>query len=251
MQNIKLTDQELNIIKTKHRLKNADGREGFICCYEDEGKKVALKIFDTKNHDMLANKEKKIILLNNMNLDSNILTPIKTVSNNNEIVGYTQEFIWPHKTFDDLKLNTKASVKLDYLRQAKQLIENLHENGIIHADINSFNFMVNHETVKLCDIDNSQIGDLANDVSIYYVNNYKKYNNGEIDFNCDIYSFNIVTIALLKKYDNLGAQFHIESYISYKDWVNNMYNKMKLWNHQFKGDYFIDNIDKKTKIKFL
>ena len=51
---------------------------------------------------MLANKEKKIILLNNMNLDSNILTPIKTVSNHNEIVGYTQEFIWPHKTFDDL-----------------------------------------------------------------------------------------------------------------------------------------------------
>lgn len=106
MQNIKLTNEEINKIKNKNKIKNADGFEGAIYTYCDEGKLVALKLFTTKDIEVLKNKEKKIILLHQKPLNKNILKPIKTVSDNDHIIGYTEELILPHNTFEDIKLNT-------------------------------------------------------------------------------------------------------------------------------------------------
>lgn len=250
MQNIKLTDEELITIKKKNKIKNANGQEGAIYFYHDDGKKVALKLFTTKNPQVLENKTKKIILLHQKPLNDNILKPIKTVSNHDTIVGYTEELFLPNETFDDIKLHYSKQKKINYLRQAKSLIEHLHSHGIIHGDINAFNFIIANGIVKICDIDNSSINGLPVDVKHYNLSQYLEGTN-KLDYNSDIYCFNLLTIALLKKLIDIYAIEYINnSFPVYKD-IRQIYHDMNNLSPNYNGEYLIDHINEKTKIKLI
>lgn len=250
MQNIKLTDKEIITIKTKNKIKGARGQEGSIYFYRDEGKTFALKLFTATNPNILENKEKKIMILNKKPLSEGILKPIKTVSNNDQIIGYTQQLIWPHQTFFDLKTSTKKTTKIEYLQQAKQLIEELHDNNIIHGDIRSFNLLVQNNKVKICDIDNCIVNDLNSDLDGWCKKLYKQ-KFGSIDSKLDIFCFNLVTIAVLKNIFDIYAINYIKnSSPLYKD-IYQIYQDMNNINSNYTGEYLIDHINKKTKIKLI
>lgn len=250
MQNIKLTQDELDYIKNKNKLKNAYGKESELFSFEDNGQKVALKIFNTNNPSILERKEKKITLLNKLNLSNNVLKPIKTVSLNDYIIGYTQELIWPHKTFEDIKTGVRKKTKINYLLQAKDLIEELKINNIVYGDIHSFNFLVNNNTVKLCDIDNVSINGIENEVrSLLAWEYFDRY--GYIDFNCDVFCFNLLTISMLKKYIDTWTLSYLKYASSEYDEIQKIYENMRNNDIAFDGEYIIDYINKKTKVKNL
>lgn len=250
MKNIKLTDKEIATIKKKNKIRNANGQEGFIYFYHDEGKIVALKLFTTTNLQTLDNKAKKIILLHQKPLDDNILKPIKTVSNKDAIIGYTEELVLPNETFEDVKLRNSKKQKIDYLRQAKVLIEHLHSHEIIHGDVNSFNFIISNGIVKICDLDNSSINGLPTDIQHYNLIHYLKKRT-TLDYNSDIFCFNLLTIAVLKKIVDIYAINHIQdTFPLYKD-IRQIYQEMDDLDSNYNGEYLIDYINEKTKIKFL
>lgn len=250
MQNINLSDQQLQLLKKKYKLRGLDGTEGQIYLYNDNGQKVAMKLFNTTCPKVLENKEKKIKLLYKKPLDSNILKPIKTVSNNDRIIGYTQQLVLPHSTFDDIKVSANKKNKLEYLKKAKYLIENLHDNDIIHGDIRSFNLLVQHNVVKLCDIDNCIIEDLNYDVQGSFADIYKN-GVGTIDKYIDVFSHNIVTVAVLRKLLDHVVYDYIKKAVSINSDIATIYNEMLNLSENYSGEYLIDKIDKKMKIKFL
>lgn len=250
MQNIKLTNKQLETLKSKHQLRDANGSEGQIYLYNDNGQKVAIKLFNTTNLNILENKEKKIILLNKLPLNENILKPIKTVSNNEQVIGYTQELIWPHHTFSELKILMLKKDKIDVLKQAKSLIENLHNNGIVHGDIRSLNLLSQDKKVKICDIDNCIIDGLNFDTYGWFTNDYNK-NVKCIDERLDIFCFNLVTLALLKRIMDDTVYAHMkDAYIFNKD-IKKIYEEMLNLTENYNGEYLIDYINQKTKIKLL
>lgn len=250
MQNIKLTNEEIITIKKKNKIKDANGQEGTVYFYYDEGKVVALKLFTTTDSNILENKEKKIILLNRKPLSEGILKPIKTVSNNDQIIGFTQELVWPHQTFFDLKVATKKAKRIEYLQQVKKLIEELHNNNIIHGDIRSFNLLVQNNKVKICDMDNCIVDNLNSDLDGWCTNFYQqKVKN--IDPKLDIFCFNLVTIAILKQTFDIYAIDHIKNSLPiYKD-IYQIYQNMINLDSNYNGEYLIDYINKKTKIKLI
>lgn len=123
-----------------------------------------------------------------------LITPTNIINLGGLNVGFTMEF-FNGKTFDNAP--KEYLNKLSILKNAKEILKNIHKNGIIVGDLHGGNILFNNKNeVKFCDIDgmittrfqNKRMNNLEKD----YFEVFKI-----IDEKCDIYLFNLLSLAIL------------------------------------------------------
>ena len=97
-----------------------------------------------------------------------------------------------------MKIKTKEYIKkLTILKTAKKTLTDIHKENIIVGDLHGGNILFNNKgEVKFCDID----GMITTPFQNKRMNNLEKDyfdNFNIIDKNCDIYLFNILSLAIL------------------------------------------------------
>lgn len=198
MKSIELTNKEFEKFLT---LFNTSYES--IIYYKDD---IIYKIFrrdkDSNNkyakydENVLENKKKKIMLLNEMDLDEHFLKPQDLVYIDGEFRGYTMEFA-SLDTLGDYMFN-KRKDKIKYLKEARNLITKAHEKGIILGDVNVFNFIFKDNFLALGDLDNATIFPYKTDVFNENISGRYLYYH-PLDKNLDIFLFNIMSLSLLTK----------------------------------------------------
>lgn len=136
---------------------------------------------------------KELLLLNKINIDS-IIKPINIVNIDGLNKGFTMEY-FNGKSLDYTPNDYESRIKI--LKNAKNNLLEIHDKGIIVGDVHSGNILYNSKfETKFCDADGMIISK----------DNPKRMNNlereyfeimGVVDKTCDIYLFNILTLAIL------------------------------------------------------
>lgn len=144
----------------------------------------------------LINKQAKLLLLNDMDLDERFVKGKELIFINNEFCGYTMDFI-SFETLDDFLFKNNR-IKVNLLKQIKNIIKEAHQKGIILGDINSNNFIIKNGLAYICDLDNCTLGNYKTDrFNICLTNNYLR--KKELNQNIDLYLFNILIIYMITK----------------------------------------------------
>lgn len=143
--------------------------------------------------EILENKRKKLLLLNDISLDNRFIKANSLIYINDEFRGYTMDFI-SYITLNDC-INKRKKEKLRLLKEAREIIKEAHKNGIILGDINLKNFILGN-ILKIGDLDNCCIDEFKTDSLNYSIIDryllFKKF-----DENLDWYLFNIISIAMI------------------------------------------------------
>ena len=126
-------------------------------------------------------------------LDDIIARPLHLVTMNNVPIGYTmKEF---GISLD--KVNVPFTERVKILEQCRNIIQRLHEKGIILGDIKLQNFLYKDGQVKICDICNARVGtyDITVKNTITLFHESKRH---VVDEYTDIQAFNYMTYIFLK-----------------------------------------------------
>lgn len=183
MKEIELTKEYLNKLKKRygHYLSKAD-------IYFDNDK--VYKIFNTPE-DFKEIKE-KIEYFHTLNIP-NITNPNEIIRLNNNQIGYSMDY-FKGQNFKYLKI-MNLELKLKYLNLAKQTLKLIHQNNILVGDLHCNNIMFLNDEIKFCDIDSYRINN--EDTLLNYRGTQYLAKFGNIDKRCDIFQFNILTLAIL------------------------------------------------------
>ena len=171
------------------------GSFGTIFNVKYKGEKMALKSFYYPSVISTEERLKIIDFANNKEKFSNsLIIPRYVVGDNNEIKKYLTEKV-DGNSFSHYK-NADIKEKLFMLRKAKNVINKMHEQGIIHGELHLGNMLYDGENVYIIDFDQSQYGNykLSNDE--YFLTKTYVEENG-VDPSVDIFIFNIATYALI------------------------------------------------------
>ena len=181
--NIELTKKELiSLMATETSLY---GGEGIILKgpYEKEVRKLFHYPVSRETADLekfyyrMDNKQKKLTELYQKQIENDI-TPIRTVSYEDSIVGYDM-------TSPNLKKPTHYDI--EKLQKLKGKIKQFHDQGIVHGDIKESNILINSQgEIVLCDLDNMQVDDYPIDYFNYMITPFSN-ENGLVNQNADIY----------------------------------------------------------------
>ena len=156
--------------------------------YNETAYKILLK--DTTLND---ENIKELNFLSELKIEG-LITPINIVNLDGLNVGFTMDY-FNGKTFDNAP--KEYLKKIAILKGARAILSNIHRNGVTVGDLHGGNILFNTKNeVKFCDIDGMLTTQFQN----------KRMNNLErdyfetfniIDKNCDIYLFNILSLAIL------------------------------------------------------
>lgn len=146
------------------------------------------------NDTILSDSDiKELNSLNELKIDG-LIKPNDIINLDGLNVGFTMDY-FNGKTFDNIP--KEYIKKLNILKKAEKILKEIHKNNIIVGDLHGGNILYNNKNeVKFCDIDGMLTTPFQN----------KRMNNLErdyfeifnvIDKNCDIYLFNILTLAIL------------------------------------------------------
>lgn len=180
---------DYNEITIDDKWKEKNGAYGVVKkCYLDN-KTYALKLFYDKSYIRL--KRKNIENLHSLNNDE-LLTPIFWTNNK---TAYLTHFFDANELDVSEYLTTKE--KIEKLKNAKKVILNMHEAGIIHADLISPNILSSDKICKIIDFDN--VSFLDNKVNIRQLNptSYNFIKNYGLKKEIDIHLFNILTFYII------------------------------------------------------
>lgn len=228
MESIFLTKEELGSLKELFKHEPA-GVEGNIYLYEDD---KVLKIFKSKDPNILKNKYNKIHLLNKLN-QNNITLPEKLVYIDGEFAGYSMKYYSDSETLYEKSFKSRKSELIHYLKLLKNIVLDLHSKNICLIDFNSCNFLIDNGNIMLCDCDNWCINEFKPDV--LNVNTNELLNRGiELGPIMDIYNFNLMTVCVLKRI--------FMSYI-----IHYITNNRAFYNKE--AEEIIDNMLDKNKIE--
>ena len=256
--NIILTPEELMDIK-KNASSYVSGAEGIII--KEPDKKVVRKILlsevkediDKKTEDIeriRRNKQSKVVRLGTMETLKNELKVSATITDyQGKFIGYEMSSPVPLYPLDTNPFVT-VEEKVEYLKQLKRRLEDLHQHGIIYGDIKESNILWNNEqgVICFCDLDNTQIGTCPIDLVNYSISNFVD-ENGYISTGVDEYMFNVLTIQQLF-YPNLDYRNVIEKMRKLKPGDNaskefaKTLRKMKRTTNYYDGGYLIDYLRK-------
>lgn len=191
MQYIEVTKEELEKMKLIYPTTGDYYKNVFSHLYFD-GEKTVYKVL-LGDHSLDDIKIKELIYLKNLSLTSTT-NPLNILT----IDGIPSAFTIEHfdgKNLDSIPKEYKK--RLNILRSAKNNLLDIHRNHIIVGDLHSGNILFNENgETKFCDID----GMLITPGSMKRMNNLEREYFEvfhTIDQRCDIYLFNILTLAIL------------------------------------------------------
>lgn len=154
----------------------SEGEEGYV--YSDG--EFAYKIFKTKNLKTLNNKEDKLDVLNEIDID-NVVKPLFGIYDKNKLCGYAMKYIDANNLFMMTKFNKmyNDNVYLDIfyiqIEYISKLLKEIHSSKykLVVGDINSNNIIFDKEFLPyFIDVDSWQVGKLNNDGYAYFYAQY-------------------------------------------------------------------------------
>ncbi len=165
-----------------------------IYSYKEDDRYVFIKRFKNLEDDILKNKERKLLILNQTDVLNDNEKPIDLYYDNDEFIAYSM-FIDIRKSLDDKSITTNK-MKLDLLKKLRERIEELNSKGIYIGDFNVENFGIrSNGSIKLRNVDDYEVNGLPMDVDNDRIKEYKKHCL-KID-NIDNYLFNYFTLDYL------------------------------------------------------
>jgi len=150
------------------------GHGGEAVVYQIE-KNLVAKIFKDSSHPDFITSEEKAAATDKIQehqsklpnfpkgTPNNVITPIDMVTNNNQIIGYTMQFIdradglkqFSKNKFRQLIPNNDISIIFKDLRNT---VDKLHKNNIVIGDFNDLNILVHQKKPYIIDTDSFQYG---------------------------------------------------------------------------------------------
>ena len=131
------------------------GAEGKVTRFSND--KVAKYFYYEKN---IENKIDKIKEIKKMNI-SNITNPHEIIYINDNIKGYTMDYIKYDSTLKKCMESKKTlEEKINYLKKMEKIMKEIHKHNVVLVDLMYHNFLISGDEVKAIDIDN------------YYLKNY-------------------------------------------------------------------------------
>lgn len=209
------------------------------CIYD--GKIYALKTFKADNH--LNGKRRKIDLLGEIDNEV-LLTPKFWVKKDNNKNQYLSDFCCGKDII--ACENDFNPIKIKLLKASRQAILSMHKEKIIHCDISPSNIMLEGNSPKITDFDNSTYAgfttDLkdANDFAYEFI---KKYG---IIPEVDIHMFNLLTISIMNSWDILEVRKRLrckEYGMFYEPEAKKICNRLFLDSDIPNKDFLIDTLD--------
>lgn len=187
----KIDFKELEIKKQKEE-KTGSFSENFKCKFDK--KLYAFKLFNDSNY--IYDKLEKIELISKIN-EKELLTPKILVTKDNNIIGYLTDYYNGYSASNYKNLYTYEMKKIKILNNMKNSINVMHQNGIIHGDLHSSNYLIKNTGAKIIDFDNCEYKsfkmniDDTNDLSYDFITKYGVCK--EVDY----YLFNLVTFQMM------------------------------------------------------
>ncbi|MEG0909788.1 MAG: hypothetical protein RSH78_05455 [Bacilli bacterium] len=220
------------------------GSESKVYQYKDE----AIKIF--MNKSSIRNKEKKIILIHDLNI-KNIVKPNNIIINSKgKTIGYSlnkietnfDENLWHYNT------NTNSlDKKIEKLKALEETLKELHKNNITMVDFNYFNFLLDKEdNLNIIDSDNYRVGKLKEDLKPILFYKYYKKKYGKIDENYDKFAYGMQILITLPFLPFLMDYF---SDTPKDNLIETIINDLDI-NSKLK-DYFYNLLDPKTENEYI
>ncbi len=211
-----------------------------VCYYNN--KKYAYKQF--KNSKFLNGKRRKLSMLSNINISRLLVPKFWVCKNGNAKNAYLTDFC-KGKSFDFLGVENIEN-KVNKINDSKNLIISMHEEGIIHADLNPSNILYNKEKTSIIDFDTCSFRNYKTNLletTDYCQEFIKKYG---IKPELDIFMFNILTYSLIQDCDYYLVRNSINK--QKYGFFDNKYGR-KICNSLFldddipNNDFLIDTID--------
>lgn len=230
----------------KENIKNIcnGGGESEISFYVLNGSLVFLKRFRSNDELLLNNKLNKLEFITSSGIFNNEVEVLGAAIENGKFVGYFMKY--DPNYIKPINIGLDLNTKINLLRILREKIEILNSYNIFILDFNNRNFLMNNNAnnIKLCDLDNFQIGNmkanLISDVAQDYLNSE---NN---DMYVDNFCFNLYTLSLISgiimpyifDYIHSGK---IPKCLDTKE--NREFIKtLRLYSNKYQKGYLIDNI---------
>lgn len=246
MKNIELSKKEYNQLDKQENIV-ANGIEGHVLKYYDD-ELVYLKIFNS--FLMPSDLEKRLMYLCKLKNIKIITLPLKTVTVNHELVGYSME------PYYDSLFNQRFMFdqKLRLLFKVKSALDILHENGIIYGDIKADNILSDGTDIRFCDMCNVKMGEMDFNVKTPFITNYQNKTK-KIDHKLDNYVMNLFSLSYLRGIKSIQNEKDIKKMLD-KNNIPLYYDKIEFLkilkeilnlDKNYSGEYLIDVIKDKYK----
>lgn len=220
------------------------GGESEISFYMLNGSLVFLKRFRSSDELLLNNKFNKLGFITSSGIFNNEVEVLGAAIEDGKFVGYFMKY--DPNYIKPINIGLDLNTKIHLLRILRGKIEILNSYNIFILDFNGGNFLMNNSenNIKLCDLDNFQIGnmksDLISDVAQDYLNseNDARY--------VDNYCFNLYTLSLISgiimpyifDYIHSGK---IPKCLDTKENIE-FIKTLRLYGNKYQKGYLIDNI---------
>lgn len=214
--------------------------EGNLFLYHNK----VYKIFKRTTVTDYANKEAKLRILRALQPISGLILPEALLYLHGNFVGYVMPYI-KSKPLSSYTFH-KKSIKLELLHKAKEVVTRAHEAGIILGDLHLSNFLVDEKgDVHACDLDSCTIGPYLTNCFVDFQALYLQYH--PLDIHLDYFSFNICTIALLKKYlESMVIREVSHNRLFSRQVEPEVYDQFVHFQKEYKGVYLIDHLKNKS-----
>lgn len=220
------------------------GGESEISFYMLNGSIVFLKRFRSNDELLLNNKFNKLGFITSTGIFNNEVEVLGAAIEDGKFVGYFMKY--DPNYIKPINIGLDLNTKIHLLRILREKIEILNSYNIFILDFNDGNFLMNNsaDNIKLCDLDNFQIGnmksDLISDVAQDYLNSE---NNARY---VDNYCFNLYTLSLISgiimpyifDYIHSGK---IPKCLDTKENIE-FIKTLRLYSNKYQKGYLIDNI---------
>lgn len=246
LEKIKIDDKELEIL---YNWKFDESKEANVYLAKYKNKYKVIKIF--KNHYVIDNKIKKIILLKErLKNQDNIVAADSFVADDKNIIGYMMPYIKGTNYYSEGSMNKKQ--KILYLKQLAKLIKRLHNLNIVLMDFYGNTITDKNGKITLIDTDNFAIDGLNVDQKNTFLYEYERHIK-RFDKNFDYYMLNIYTICLLKNYATpyIYDTFKNNPFeFNFKDnEINEIFNNTMNLGKKYNEELIIDKINSTKDLK--